>query len=78
MTKIHQPKPEEGEMKTIKRAVYHCLWAVSVWADAKSMEILLDLSANDPMFIDGRYQNEMTLRLVAGHSHGVVQEMSQK
>jgi hypothetical protein len=61
-------------MKTIKRAVYHCLWAVSVWADAKSMEILLDLSANDPMFIDGRYRNEMKLRLVAGHPRGFTQQ----
>lgn len=58
-------------MKTIKRAVYHCLWAVSVWTDNKSMKLLRNLSANDPMFIDGKYKNEMASRMnFAGHSRG--------
>ena len=61
-------------MNTIKRAVYRCLWAVSVWADAKSMKILIDLSANDPMFIDGRYQNEIKFRSIAGRSRGFTQQ----
>jgi|694.fasta_scaffold59100_13 hypothetical protein len=61
-------------MNTIKRAVYRCLWAVSVWADAKSMKILIDLSTNDPMFIDGRYQNEIKFRKpVARHQRGFQQ-----
>ena len=61
-------------MKIIKRAMYRCLWAVSVWTDAKSMKILIDLSTNDPMFIDGRYENEIKFRSITGRSHGFTQQ----
>ena len=61
-------------MKIIKRAMYRCLWAVSVWTDAKSMKILIDLSTNDPMFIDGRYENEIKFRSITGRSRGFTQQ----
>lgn len=54
-------------MKIIKRAVYRFLWAVSVWTNNTSMKILRGMNANDPEFINGRYENEMLAR--AGMDH---------
>jgi len=49
-------------MKLIRRAIYTCLWGISVWADNRSMQMLRKLSETDETFRTGHLKNELTNR----------------